>query len=430
MKIAFLAAGAGSGYCGACKRDAALAKGLRAMGHDALMLELYTPMRLEDGEGPDGPVFYGGVNVWLEQHLPLYRHAPRFVGWLFDRKPLLKWAGKFALQTRPEDLGPMTVSVLAGAEGRQKRELERLAEFLAGFRPDVAHLTNSLLSGLAPALRGGLGVPVVCSLQGEESFVERTGEPWRGRAVELLRRNAKAVDMFLAPSQNYAEEMAGYLDVPAKKIRIARPGIDLAPFQGERPPGWPEGRGKFRVGFLGRISSAKGLDLLCQAFAELHRRRPGAAELAVAGQAHDNRFWPALEGELAAAGAGGHVEYLGEVTLEEKARFLKGVDVFCTPSRFPERRGIAVLEALASGTPVVVPSSGVFPELVALAGGGVLVPPESPAALADALESLMDAPERLCELARQAAQGSAACCGIEPMTRETLNAYEAVLGES
>ena len=87
-------------------------------------------------------------------------------------------------------------------------------------------------------------------------------------------------------------------------------------------------------------------------------------------------------------------------------RFLQGISVFVQPSRITESRGIAAMEAMASGVPVVVPSTGVFPELVAATGGGITVSPEDPAAIADALEQLMDAPEQADLL------GSAASSGI------------------
>jgi len=121
MKIAHLAAGAGAGYCGACARDAALVRGLRAAGHDAIMLALYTPLQVEGPDPSERPVFFGGVNVWLQQKSALFRHTPRWFDRVLDSRRFLNWVMRFAVQTRPEALGPMTVSVLRGDQGCQRK---------------------------------------------------------------------------------------------------------------------------------------------------------------------------------------------------------------------------------------------------------------------------------------------------------------------
>ena len=66
-------------------------------------------------------------------------------------------------------------------------------------------------------------------------------------------------------------------------------------------------------------------------------------------------------------------------------RFLQSLSVFCLPSRYAEQRAMACLEAMAAGVPVVAPRLGLFPELIGLTGGGLLVPVEDPAAVAEAL---------------------------------------------
>ena len=130
MRITYLAAGAGGNYCGACQRDVALIRGLLARGHDARMLELYTPVRTDGPLPPRSCVFYGGVNVYLQQRFAVFRHTPRFVDWVLDRRRVLDAASRFAVETRPEELGEMTVSVLRGPAGAQRKELSRLVRFL------------------------------------------------------------------------------------------------------------------------------------------------------------------------------------------------------------------------------------------------------------------------------------------------------------
>jgi len=429
MRITYIAAGAAGSYCGACKHDVSLVLGLRAQGHDVELLPLYTPLRTDEVDPSVGRVFYGGINAYLQQRFALFRKAPASVDWLLNRPALLKAASRVAISTRPEALGDMTVSVLRGAQGYQRKELEKLVRFLEdGVLPEVVHLTNSLLSGLAPTIKSRLGVPVLCSLQGEESFIDRLPQLYRDQAMALLRENATSIDLFVAPSDAYAKEMTGVLGVPAEGIRVLRPGIDAEPYARTGP----RVREPFRIAFLSRLAREKGLDLLCDAFRVLERERPvrpTANMLAIAGQAlGGNRvFWKEVRGGLEDDGLWDRVEYAGELDFEGKLRFLRGASVFCQPSRFPERRGLACIEALAAGLPVVVPDSGVFRELLALTGGGALVPPDDAEALTEALRSLRDDPDRADRMGRAGAEGVREHFSLEGMVSRALQIYGEVL---
>jgi len=429
MRIAYIAAGAAGSYCGACMRDAALARGLIARGHEVLFLPLYTPLRA-DGPVPGlKRVFYGGINTWLQHRFGLFRKTPGFVDWLFDRPWLLNLVGRAAIETRPEELGAMTVSVLRGAEGPQRKELEKLIEFLErGPRPDVVNLTNSLLGGIAPEIKRRLGSPLFCTLQGEESFVARLPQQYRREAIALMRGHAQHFDLLLSPGEAYADEMSGFLAVPRKRIRVVRPGIELGSFSapGRRP------RAPFRIGFLSRVSPAKGLDILVEAFILLEWKRPGRSVLSVAGEVSgpNKRFMKGLRARIASVGLADRFECLGEVDLAGKAHFLKSLSAFCLPSRYAEQRAVACLEALAVGVPVVVPRLGLFPELLQVTGGGVLVPVEDPPAVADALAAMMDDPTRWDARGHRAAKAVALHFSADAMTTRTLAVYQEALGPS
>jgi len=423
MRIIYIAAGAAGSYCGACSRDVTLARELIAQGHDVQMIPLYTPIQADGPDPSVRQVFYGGINAYLQQHSAICRRLPPVAHWLLDRPFLLRIAGRFAVHTRPEKLGPMTVSVLQGAAGRQRRELEELLGYLAhGHLPDVVNLTNSLLSGLAPALRERLHVPVICTLQGEESFVERLREPHREHAWDLLRQNAAAVDAFIAPGRQYAEDMARLLNVPAERVHVVHAGIDMAQYARRRamPPGQP-----FRIGFLSRLSRDKGLDTLCRAFRLLAEGRPTDHELVLAGQCAGPgaKLWGQLSVELDAAGLADRVRYIGVPDLRGKIAMLSGCHVFCVPERFPEPRGMACLEAMALGLPAVGPDLGIFPEVAELTGGLVCVPPDDPRALAAALAELRDDPGRIARMGQAAAKGIAEHFSAAGMAAGTLNVY-------
>ncbi len=426
MRITYIAAGAAGSYCGACNRDVALVRRLRARGHEAIMMPLYTPLRTDGPDPSIRRVFYGGINTYLQQRFALFRKTPGFIDWLFDRPRLLRFASRLAIETRPEKLGDMTVSVLRGLEGSQRKEAMKLIGFLdSEQRPDIVNLSNSLLSAVAPEIKRRLGVPVVCTLQGEDAFVLRLPEPHRQEAIGLLRRHARSFDMLFSAGERYADEMSQFLDVPRDRVRVIRPGIECEHYAGP-------GRGTqepFRIGFLSRLSPAKGFDILVEAFILLERERPGTVVLCAAGEVRgpNTKFLAGLRSRLAREGLADRFEYAGELDFEEKVRFLKNCSVFCVPTRYPEQDGIAYLEAMAAGVPVVAPEIGQLPELVQITGGGLLVPPENPEAIAKAISRLCDDPVNAREMGTAAAAVVAREFSADRMTDETLAAYEEAL---
>src|SRR5262245_24575553 len=181
MNIVQITPGAGAMYCGNCFRDNALVAALRKMGHPTLMVPLYLPLTLEEEDQSAGtPIFFGGINVYLEQKSAMFRKAP---GWLRDAlasPALLKWAAGKAAKTRAADVGELTLSMLRGEEGNQARELEQLIDWLkTQEKPDVICLSNALLVGMVCKLKSEIGVPVICMLQGEDTFLDALPEATR-----------------------------------------------------------------------------------------------------------------------------------------------------------------------------------------------------------------------------------------------------------
>src|ERR1043166_6119485 len=142
-------------YCGNCFRDNALVAALRKLGHQVTMVPLYLPLTLDEEDQSAGtPIFFSGINVYLEQKSPLFQSAPNWFHKLMASRPLLKWAGARAAKTRPQDVGELTLSMLRGEEGNQARELDELIAWLKTQpRPDAVLLSNALLIGLARKLK-------------------------------------------------------------------------------------------------------------------------------------------------------------------------------------------------------------------------------------------------------------------------------------
>ena len=428
MRIIYIAAGAAGSYCGACNRDVALIRRLAAMGHDTFMMPLYTPLRTDGPDPSNTEVFYGGINTYLQQHFSLFRKTPAFVDWVFNRPSILRLLSRLAIETRPEELGDMTVSVLRGFEGHQSKEARRLLRFLEdNLRPDIINLSNSLLSAVAPELSRRLGVPVVCTLQGEDVFVMRLREPYRHQAIDLLRQHAQHIDLFFSPAEQYADDMSAFLAVPRNRIKVIRPGVESEMYSGPKI----NVGGDLRIGFLSRIAPAKGFDILVDAFILVERERPGSTVLCAAGEARGSNadFLKRLQQRIEREGLRGRFEYWGEVELGKKIEFLKRCNVFSIPTRYPEQDGIAYLEAMAAGVPVVAPRIGQLPELLDMTGGGLLVPPDDPEELARAITSLWQDADIAQEMGRNAARVVAKEFSADRMASETVTAYENAMSE-
>src|SRR6266446_9624629 len=185
MRITYITAGAGGMFRGSCLHDNTLVATLIAQGHDALLVPTYTPLHTDEPDVSQKRIFFGGINVYLEQHIPVFRHTPRLIDRLLNAPSLLRWAGRFAAKTRAEDLGDLTVSMLKGEHGYQAKEVAKLVDWLeAEVRPEIVNLTNVLLSGLVHELKRRLRVPVLCTLQGDDIFLDALPTGYRTQASE------------------------------------------------------------------------------------------------------------------------------------------------------------------------------------------------------------------------------------------------------
>jgi glycosyltransferase involved in cell wall biosynthesis len=376
-------------YCGNCFRDNLLVHALRKEAHSVLMVPLYLPMTLEDQDESVGtPIFFGGINVYLQQKSGVFKHLPRPLHQWLSSPQLLKWASGRAAKTRAEDVGELTISMMRGEEGQQASELQNLISWLKSQKPpDVVCLSNALLIGLVRRLRKDLDTRVVCMLQGEDSFLDSLPDNVRERAWNLLAERAREVDLFIAPSKYYGDLMQQRLRLPAAKMRVVYNGINLEGFAPvEQRPSPPV------IGYFARMCREKGLDTLVEAYIILRQRNkiPGL-RLKVGGGCGpaDESFVTDLEEKLEKTGFLPEAEFRPNLSRQAKQEFLRTLSVFSVPALYGEAFGLYLLEAWACGLPVVQPRHAAFPELIEASGGGILCEPANPAALADALESLL-----------------------------------------
>lgn len=391
-------------YCGNCFRDNALVAELRRLGHRTLMVPLYLPLALDEEDQSAGtPVFFGGINVYLDQKSALFRRAPRWMHRLLASPTVLRWAGSGAAKTRPDDVGDLMLSMLRGEHGHQARELDELTDWLAAQtdRPDVVCLSNALLLGMARQLHVRLRAPVVCMLQGEDAFLDALPSSHRQAAWDLLTERARDAAMLVAPTRYFADRMTQRLRLDPARVRVihnglhvhdflAGPATDIAP--AEAPP---------VIGYFARMCPEKGLDTLVEAFLHL-KRMPGLqhTRFHVGGGLGPGEaaFVDGLKSRLAEARFLDDVRFFPNVDRATKIEFYRSLSVFSVPARYGEAFGLYLLEALASGVPVVQPRTASFPEIIEATGGGVLCESENPISLAGALADLLRQPDCAREL--------------------------------
>ena len=389
MRILHLTPGTGSFHCGSCLRDHALIRALRARGHDAIMAPLYLPLVTDrEVSNPELPVRVGGITLYLQEKMPWLRYVPRFLLSWMNSPALLRFAAGFMGMTSARDLGRMTLGALVGEEGNQWSEWRRTLDWIKNeVKPDVISLSNSLLIGLCPVIERDLGLPVVVSLQGEDSFLDTLVEPFREKSWAAMRRNAQHVTRFIAPSQFYADTMREKLAVAAEKIVVIHNGLDVTAFAAAKPdPNFPT------IGYFARMIHGKGLTTLVDAFIDLAKRGSiPRLKLKIGGAktASDEKYLAGLRARLSAAGVAERVEWHPNISFNDKVKFFRDLTTFSVPAAYGEAFGLYVIEALASGVPVVQPRHGAFPELIESTGGGVLCEPDDVKSLADTLEALL-----------------------------------------
>jgi glycosyltransferase involved in cell wall biosynthesis len=322
MKIAYIATGAANMYCGSCMRDNTLVAAMQSLGYQVVMMPMYTPLRVDEESVSEKHVFYGGIEAYLLQRFPrrsAWRDALLRVA---GAQPLIRLLPRFDLGAAvdPKANAELTLSMLRGEMGNQHSLLAEMVHWLAtSLRPSLVHLTNTLISGPARAIKQALNVPIICGLHGEDIFIDGLPEPYRRQALQLIRDNAAHIDHFIAVSHYYAGYFGELAGIDPTKITVVRPGIALQDYQNEDRRVVTNDRSPV-IGYLARISPEKGLHILVEAFIHLCRTGdfPGL-QLRAAGylsRAHTG-YVAAIRRRVKAVGLEPQVDIMGTVDRQQ-----------------------------------------------------------------------------------------------------------------
>ncbi len=407
MKVTFLTAGTGSYHCGACMRDNTLVSALHRGGHEVSLLPMYLPMQLDEESLPQAeknPIFFGGINVYLQQKFALFRHTPRWLDKLFNGGRLLRAAARRSHMTSPHEQAEMCLAMLQVDESRLTKELEKLLDWLVHHeRPDCIALSNALLSGMTRELKKRLGdIPVMAFFQGEDTFLDSLPEPFRTRSWEEMKERLVECDLLVAPSHFYAGVMAERLGISREGIEVLPNGINLEGY------GRREQEGPPAIGYFSRMSHDKGLGDLVDAYLLLQERgRFPDCRLKIGGSCPpgDEAFVNEQKKKIEEAGLEALVDWLPNATRDQKVEFLGGLTIFSVPMRYAESFGLCLIEAMASGIPVVNPGGSAFEEIAAATGGGRTVAPGDSRALAEGWEELLASPEEAVAMGERGRRG-------------------------
>jgi glycosyltransferase involved in cell wall biosynthesis len=430
MKIIHIIPGSGgSFYCGNCLRDSKYFDALRKMGHDVVKFPMYLPLFSDESDMNNIPVFYGAVSIYLKQLFPVFRKAPVWFDKLLNSKPMLKLAASQAGSTRAKGLEEMTISMLLGEKGKQNEELERMTDWMKDhFKPDVVHLSNALLLGLAKNIKEKLNVPVVCTLQDEDVWVDIMSAQNRKIVWDLMAQNSVYVDRFISVSHYFAGVAAEKMGISPEKITSIYIGVDPSDYQYRN-----SGEKERTIGYISRMCYENGLDILTDAFILL-KKQPGFDDIKLiitGGQTGDDKVYlkkirKKLDKNNLLHAVNFHKDFEGD----GRMAFFEKASVISVPVRNGEAFGIYIAESLSSGIPVVQPALGAFPEVLALAGGGIIYGENTPEALSSALKHLFDNPARLRQLSEEGRKGAEQHLNINNLAKDLIDTYKQVISRS
>ncbi len=429
MKIVHITPGSGGVfYCQNCFRDSELIKALIELGNDVHNVPIYLPINNNDHDiNVDTPVFYGAINVYLKEKIPLYRKAPGWLERIFDSDTMLNYAAKKSASTEAVGLEEMTISMLKGEEGRQASELDHLIKYLSKeVKPDIVHLSNALLLGLAKRLKYDLGAKVVCSLQDENEWIDLMDEEYQVKVWNLMAERAVDVSLFVTSSQFYAEKSKTQLKLPAKKIKVVYGGINLDGYKESSLPFDPP-----VIGYLCRMSKDFGLDILVDAFIRLKNETPNKKlQLFINGGYSDidKPFVKKQLDKISANGFGDDVKIFDKFDKANRIEFLKSLTLLSVPVPKGEAFGTYQIEALAAGVPIVQPNVGCYPEFIEATKGGIIFEPNDGEHLAKAIASLLNDPDKVRKMSKHGMEVIKQKFIVQNMAKEMLKSYESILG--
>ena len=362
MRIVYLVPGpAGPFFEKNSLREQALVADLRWCGHDVLLVPLLFPLTPNAGIRPDTadiPVRGGAVRIYSRHALPtLARYAP---DWLWRRldAPWLRRKIAHRVLDSPKRFSEFMRDALDGRNGPLVAEMENLGAWLQQQRkPDMLLLSTPFLLGTAAMLKRRVSAPVCCAMNSELEDMSHLRGPEGIILLTKLRGMIADADGFIPVSHFHAERIQNRFGIPEQTIRTVHPGIDCADFTPAPLPPEPA------IGIIVRGASERE-DLAMPHIVSLLQRLVFTPPIALK-VARAANLLPSNPRQQQTAETGIKVETLPE-SVAKLSHFFSSFTILIFLHGAPAPAfNYLVLEALASGIPVVLPDTGANAEIAA-----------------------------------------------------------------
>ena len=420
MKILFIMPGSGDAFfCGNCYRDSLQASALRKAGQDVIIMPLYLPLKYASFKG-DTPLFFPATTFYAAQMLFGKRKMPHWLERVTGSKRMLDMASSLSGATSAEGMEKLTLSMITGDDPTFSIYINQLTDWIKNHeKPDIVHLSSSLLLGIAKELRQQLTIPIVCSLQDEELWIDSMKGVFVNKAWQGVADNAGSIDRYITTSEFYKNRI--HEKIPGiKNIEVIYPGVDRKKYASSDYPAVPV------IGFFNRLHQLYGLDLLAEAFVILKKQnRLPNLRLKIGGgyTGKDKRFLKKIKRIVQPYR--NDVEICHHYNPDDHAGFYRSISVICVPLIFEEGVGIYLCEAFAAGRPAVEPATGSIPEIVGDAG--MIYQPNDSNSLAEALYKLLSDQEIYKQSSGKAVALSETRYDEKTMVNKLINLYETLI---
>ena len=363
MKILLIIPGSGDTfYCGNCFRDNLYAQALRRVGHEVVIMPLYLPLT-DKLFRADTPLFFPATSYYVAQKYFVKGKMPQVFEKLLDSPSILRLASSMSGTTSAKGMEQMTLSMIKGDDKNFAKQTEKLIDWIVNHdQPDIIHLSSSLLIGIAKAIKNQINIPIVCSLQDEEIWLDGLENPFAQDAWESIKHNTKYIEHFVVSSKFYKSIVLDKFP-EIGEIDVVYPGVNIENYKSENYPKKPT------IGFFYRMNYENGLDILAQSFVNLKKENSiPDLQLKIGGgytrenKSFVNRIRNILQPYM------NDIIWSDSYSLDEHTGFYKDISLICAPIRFNEAFGLYLCEAFAAGRPAVVPDTGSFSEIVEKAG--------------------------------------------------------------
>ncbi|HEY3128644.1 MAG TPA: glycosyltransferase family 4 protein [Acidobacteriota bacterium] len=290
-------------------------------------------------------------------------------------------------------------------------QIQSLRRVLKSRNWDVFHFNTPRGIGVAAFLSRQAGIPV-------RVLSRRVNFPLRGTLSRW--KYLYSSDLIITVSSGIAETLVNS-GIPRERVEVVYEGVDVSEIEAA-PCKRVHDHSIVVIGCVAFLSEEKGHSTLLAAFSELHRRRP-ETRLVLVG---DGPLRSSLERETASLGLASVVDFMG--FQPQVAPFLHGFDIFVLPS-LSEGLSSGILAAMAASLPVVASNIGGIPELVQHGETGLLVPPQQPDALAEALQKLVDNRALRTQYGKAGRQRVLEHFTLDQKVKRTLEIYERLLSQ-